>query len=230
MSWSQSSALREAGTSQPARRPVRRRLSLTHVLIAAAVVLAFVLNMVALQERAATTLVAIADRSLAAGSTLSVDDVRLVPIGADFDGLAGLINESGLASREGWVLTRNITAGGLLDADSLARPGTDDGLRTMAVPVAMEHAAGGTIAPWDRVDIIVVADGVASYAATDIEVVAVSAESERSLGSIGSYHLVLAVDADQALVLAEAIAGDGIEVVKSTGAPVIEMGVEADEP
>ena len=44
MTYAPSKVSREAGTSQPARRSVKRRLSMSHFLIGLVVVLAFVLN------------------------------------------------------------------------------------------------------------------------------------------------------------------------------------------
>ncbi len=54
--------------------------------------------------------------------------------------------------------------------------------------------------------------------AVGIEVLGVSQDAGGSLGGLNSYHLVVAVDSDQALALAEAIDSGSLEVVRSTGA------------
>lgn len=219
---------REARTSQPARRPARRRLSASHYLIAAVVVLAFVLNLVALQDRNATTLVAVADGPVSAGSTFLGDSVRLVPVASDFEGLSSMITESGLIDIDGWVVQRSIPDGGVLDRSMFAAPGAPFGLRSMSVPVPVEHAAGGTLSSGDRVDVISVIDGVAHFVAVDVEVVGVAEGSGGSIGALGSYHLVLAVNASQALRLAEAIDAGSVEVVRSTGAAAIQGDARPD--
>ena len=230
MTVSSTSTVREAGTSQTARRPNNRRLSASHVLIGVAVLLAFALNALALRDRSATVMVAVAETPLSAGLVLSGDDLRLVPVAADFEGLTGIVTEDLLPGLEGWVLQQAVAEGGLLTSSALVEPGAGEGLRAMAVPVAVEHAAGDTIVAGDRVDVILVSDGSASFVVAGIEVLGVSDRSAGSLGASNNHHLVLAVDADQALLLAEAMAGDGIEVIRSTGAPEIDMGVQGDGP
>ena len=219
-----SSIKREAGTSQPARRPVKRRLSASHFLIGLVVVLAFVLNFLALQDRSATTLVAVADRPITAGSAFSIDSVRLVPVPEGFEGIESLVQQARLSEFEGWVVERSIPEGGLLDQSALVEPGAPSGLRSMSLPIAVAHAAGGTIVAGDRVDVISVLDGSATYVASDIEVIGSSALDGGSFGSIGDYHIVVAVDAGQALDLAGALESGSLEIIRSTGAPKVEAG------
>ena len=219
-----STVSREAGTSQPARRPIKRRLSASHLLIGLVVVLAFVLNFLALQDRSATTLVAVADRPITAGSAFSIDSVRLVPVPEGFEGIESLVQQARLSEFEGWVVERSIPEGGLLDQSALVEPGAPSGLRSMSLPIAVAHAAGGTIVAGDRVDVISVLDGSATYVASDIEVIGSSALDGGSFGSIGDYHIVVAVDAGQALDLAGALESGSLEIIRSTGAPKVEAG------
>ena len=222
MTHAPSMVAREAGTSHPARRLVKRRLSASHVLISLVVVLAFVLNFLALQDRTATTLVAVADQPIAAGSNFTVGSVRFVPIPAGFEGIESMVNESELSNYEGWLLERSVKAGGLLDPSMFVEPGAPSGLRAMSVPVAISHAAGGTITAGDRVDVISVSDGSAVYVVSDIEVIGISDVDGGSF-TVGEYHIVVAVDADQALDLAAAIEADSLEIVRSTGAPAVQI-------
>ena len=73
---------REAGTSSPPAKPVRRRPSLSHILIAVTVILAFGLNYLALQNRDAEILVAVAAEPIAEGSVLTAEVVTFVPLAA----------------------------------------------------------------------------------------------------------------------------------------------------
>jgi len=209
---------REAGTSQPAGRTIRRRLSASHMLVALAVVLAFVLNILALQDRSASSLVAVAHQPIAAGAVFMPDMVRLTPIDAGFEGLGSMVGEADLTGYAGWIVQRAVAEGGVIEASSLAEPATSSGLRSMSIPIDLSRAAGGTIAVGDRVDVIAVDDGVAAFVVVDIEVVAVAGENAGALRS-SDHHLVVAVDATQALALAEAMAVGNIDVIRSTGAP-----------
>lgn len=211
---------REAGTSHPTRRRARRRLSASHFLIVLAVILAFVLNILALRERGASTLVALADRPIPAGSVLTADMLVLTPVDSDFAGIDTLVTETGLDESLGSVVTRAIPEGGVLDSASLAPPDAGSGLRVMSLAVDESRAAGGVLAAGDRVDVIAVFDGVAVFVVAGVEVVAVPDQTAGSFGG-GDYRVVVAVDADQALALAEAMAAGRIDVVRSTGAPTI---------
>jgi Flp pilus assembly protein CpaB len=219
---SPSTEQREAGLHQPARRRLARRLSATHVVIAVVVLLAFVLNLLVLQDRSSTTLVAVADRALATGSAIERSSLRLVQVDADFEGLSGLITEDDLGSVDNWVLSRSVPAGGLLDRAALVRPASESGLRSMSLPVPIERAAGGSLVAGDRVDVIAVSDGVAGFVAVDLEVTSVADGASGAIGTVSSYHLVVNVESDEALRLAEALAAGAVEIVRATGADQVE--------
>jgi Flp pilus assembly protein CpaB len=227
---SQTSPPREAGTSQPARRSIKRRLSGTHLLIGIVAALAVALNFLALQNRSATVLVAVADRPLSLGSTFDSNQTRLVEVSADFEALESLVDGKELATYEGWILAHGIAEGALVDRSDLMEPGATRGLRSMALPIEVEHAAGGTIGQGDTVDVISVVDGTATYVGTGIEVLSVADGDDGTFGAVGQYHLVLGVDADMALALAEAIDSGSIEVLRSTGAAELDRGVAVDGP
>ena len=192
------------------------------------VVLAFALNYLALQDRGEQTSVAVADRYLVAGSTVSAADVRFVSIDTDFGAIDSMITESQMPAFEGWILQAAVTEGDLLSPAGLIEPGAPDGLRSMSIPIDIEHAAGGVLVAGDRVDVVSVVDGEASYVVVGIEVLAVSRDNGGSLGGLSGYHLVVAVDSDQALALAEAIDSGSMELVRSTGSESVEKG-EADD-
>ncbi|HJS72428.1 MAG TPA: hypothetical protein VJ858_06845 [Acidimicrobiia bacterium] len=197
------------------------------MLIAIVVILAFVLNLLVLQDRDGITMVAVADEALAVGAAIEPDVVRLVPIDSGFAGLSDLITEDELESREGWVLSRSLDAGGLIDETVLVQPGPGSGLRSMSLPVPIEHAAGGDLAAGDRVDVISVVDGVAEFIAVDLEVLTASQMPSGSIGSSSGYHVVVSVTSQDALELAAALDSGSIEVLRSTGA--IAIGKVGDD-
>lgn len=212
---------REAGTSAPRARRPKRRLSASHLLIAVVAVLAFALNYLALRDGEATTLVAIADRALAAGSMVGPDDYDFAPVASDFAGLESLLTEPEMMTREGWVLASRVPAGGVIGDGMLIEPGAPDGLRAMSIPVEVEHAAGGALVPGDRVDVISTIGDEAVYVVSDVEVLSVADRGSAAFGAVGIFHIVVGVDSRQALALAEAIEGGPIEVVRSTGADAV---------
>lgn len=229
MSVTPSTQVREVGPQKPARRRIGRPLSAAHIAIAVVVILAFVLNLLVLQDRSATTLVAVADEPLAAGSTIDANDLRLVPIDSDFEGLGELVTEAELGRLDGSVLSRAIPAGGVLDKSALIEGGSNSGLRSMSLPVPMEHAAGGTLVAGDRVDVITVVDAEARFVATHLEVLSVSESSSSAISSTPAYHIVVGVEADEALDLALALDAGSVEIVRSTGAE--DIGQRAgDDP
>lgn len=218
---------REAGASQPAGRRSRRRVSASHVLIALAVVLAFVLNILALQDRNASVLVAVVERPIPSGSVLSADMVRLVPMHADFAGLDSLVTDGDLPNLLGSVVSRALGEGAVLDLASVAPAGSASGMRAMSLPVEESRAAGGSLVSGDRVDVIAVFDGTPQFVVTDAEVIAVPAVGSGSFGGT-DFYVVVGVDAPEALALAQAMAAGRIDVVRSTGAPAV--GAVSDGP
>ena len=168
-------------------------------------------------------LVAVAAEAISEGSVVSGELVRLAPVAADFDALPGLLTDVELANLDGRVAGRSFPEGALIDESALIDRGVEEGLRTMSIPVAVEHAAGARLVVGDRVDVITVSDGVARYVASDLLVVS-HAEPETSGLASSAYHVTVAVDAEQALALAEAMAGESLELVRSTGARPVDSG------
>jgi Flp pilus assembly protein CpaB len=159
-----------------------------------------------------------ADQPLTTGSMLTPENIRLVPIDSGFEGLDELVTEESLAGFDGWVLDRAIPAGGMVDRNSLVEPGEASGLRLMSLPIGEEHAAGGSLISGDRVDVISVDDGTASFVATNLEVTGVASTAAGSIGAMSAYHVVVAVTADLAVDLAAALDSGALEVVRAPGA------------
>jgi Flp pilus assembly protein CpaB len=192
--------------------------SLSHILIALAAVFAFGLNYLALQNRDATTMVVVADGPIAEGTALRADLVRLAPLPSDFEGMGHLIVENDLDSLHGWIVSRSVADGELVDRAIVIKPGANDGLRTMSIPVPIEHAVGATLVVGDRVDVISMIEGVPTFVSADLEVVSIADTSQGGLSGVGPYHVVVAVTSPEALALAQAIEEGSIEIVRSTGA------------
>ena len=209
---------REAGTSAPTTRPARRRPSLSHVAIGLAALLAFGFNYLALQNRDATTLVAIADGPIPEGAAFTPGLIRLVPLPADFEGLDHVILEEDLVQLDGWIVGRSVAEGELIDRSIVIQRGAGDGLRTMSIPVTVEHAAGATLVVGDRVDVISIVGDEPSFVAVDLEVVGIAERAQGGLSGVGPYYVVVAVTSGDALALAQAIDVGSIEIVRSTGA------------
>jgi Flp pilus assembly protein CpaB len=193
------------------------------VLVALAVVLAFVLNILALQDRSATTLVAVAAQPIAAGARFTPDLVRLVPVAADFEGVGSLVDEGRLDSFSGHIVQRPVEEGGVIEISLLAEPAAASGLRSMSIPIDPARAAGGSITVGDRVDVVTVRDDAAIFVATDLEVLGVSPVATSALNASDPY-LVVAVGPRQALHLAEALAAGPVDVLRSTGAAPVDAG------
>jgi Flp pilus assembly protein CpaB len=215
---------REAGTSAPATRSARYRPSLSHIAIALAALLAFGFNYLALRSRDATSLVAVAAAPIAEGAAFDADIIRLAPLPADFVGLTHLVAEADIGGLEGWIVARSMAEGEPIGRSDLIRPGAAEGLRTMSIPVSVEHAAGATLSVGDRVDVISIVGEAPEFVATDLEVVSVGEATQTGLTAAGPYHVVVAVDPDEALALAGAIADGSLEVLRSTGASSIDEG------
>jgi Flp pilus assembly protein CpaB len=189
-----------------------------------AALLAFGLNYLALQNRDASSLVAVAAAPIAEGTALGPDVVRLAPIPSDFEGLEHLVAGDDLAALEGWIAARPLAEGEPIGRSDLVRPGGGEGLRTMSIPVSVEHAAGATVVVGDRVDVISIVGDAPAFVATDLEVVGIGEASQAGLTVAGPYHVVVAVEPAQALALARAIADGSLEVLRSTGAATIDGG------
>jgi Flp pilus assembly protein CpaB len=209
----------EPPNQQRPRRP--RRLSRGHWIALVAGILAALVNIAVLRDRQGTTMVAVADATIEVAAPVTADMVRWVEMPADSALGDSLVGEDELAGTH--VATRAIEAGEPLTSRALADSVPVDGLRSMSVPVAREHAAGGQLQPGDRVDVIDVVDGEAVYAIAGVEVLSVGSERSGTLeAGPGTFHVVLAVDDDEALRLAAAMADEKLEVVRSTGARRVE--------
>lgn len=198
-------------------RSRRRRLSLGHLAVALAAILAFVANMAFLRSRDDTTPVVVAARPIQAGETVEAGDLTTTEVRADVGIIATLLTS--VEGVEGRVARRPIAAGELVGAADLLSGATPDGLVSMSVPTEKTHAAGGMIRVGDRVDVIDVdGDGNASYVVRDVPVIAVSTEANGALVGGNEGYVVLGLEQSDTLAVAEAIADGRVDIVVTTGA------------
>jgi Flp pilus assembly protein CpaB len=192
--------------------------------------LAAVLVWVVLQERGASTAVAVADRDVASGVALTPGAVRWVEVPGGSPLAGELVDREALESGE-WFTARPYREGEPFTRDGLTRDSGGERARAMSVPVSPEHAAGGDLGPGDRVDVIDTTAEGSRYVVVGAEVLAVAGRDAGGLAASSTqFHVTVAVDAAEALALAAAMADGSVEVVRSTGAspPEVRDALEAD--
>jgi len=176
-------------------------------------ILAFLTNLALVRSGDATVAVAVAATDLVPGTSFDpAAHVRLVPLAADSELAGALVSGAHLPDLAGSVVARPVGAGEPLVRDALVAPSAPLSARAMSIPVSRETAAGGAIVAGDRVDVIVADDGAARYVLANAEVLAVPDPAG------GRFHLVVAVDAEEALAVAAALDEGTVHVVRSTGA------------
>lgn len=205
------------GIEEGSRRRRMGRWSIGHLAVAVAAILAFVANLAFLRARDDMSTVVVAARPIPAGETVGPGDLATDELRADAAILSTLLTS--VEGVDGLVVRRALAAGELVgSADLLSEP-APDGLASMSVPIDDAHAAGGTIRVGDRVDVIDVdGEGAAGYVVRDAPVLAVSDEAAGAFTAAGGGHIVLGLDDDQVLNVAEAIADGEVDVVVTTGA------------
>lgn len=216
------------------RRPFWSRMSVGQIVMIVAGLAAFVLNVNVIRAQEATTLVAVANGDLMPGVPFESSMVDLVAIDAENPVVDRLITEDSLGSYDGMIVTSRVLGGEFVAAADLAEEAADENLRAFTVRVDASHAGGGTlIGRGDRIDLIAVDDGVARYVVTAAQVLQVPARESGGIVGVNDYYIVIAVDADTALAVSEALQADSVEVVLATGAPEPErmtLGPEDEGP
>ncbi len=205
------------------RRPFWVRVSAGQAIMVLAALGAFVLNINVIRSQESVALVAVAAQDLAPGVELQASMLEFVEIDAENPVVERLVTDIGMESVLGKVVTNRVFAGEFVSAAVLSERATDSNLRAMTVPVDASHAGGGDlITRGDLVDIIAVSDGSARYVVTGAQVLEVPTAETGGLVGATDFFVVIAVDADTALAVAEALQADSLEIILSTGAPTPE--------
>src|SRR5207302_559682 len=138
----------------PASSRPRGRLSFEHLVMIVAGLLALVLMAAALRDRGATIRVAVAAHDVAAGAPLAASALRYVGLASGSPLGAQLLGPAAFGTARHWIALRPLRGGEPIGRGDVTAPAATGGLRAMAVAVPAEHAAGGSLAVGDRVDVI----------------------------------------------------------------------------
>ena len=201
----------------PARRSLMSRLSIGHVVMILAGLIAILLNLAFLRSGSETISIAVADTNLPAGTTLEAGTITTIEVGDAGALAAGLLTDETIAGLYGSILARGIEAGEPIRRSDLRPAGTTSTFREYSIEVERAEAAGGRISKSDVVDVIAVIDNRAFYVASGIDVIDVTSDSS-GLGSGAEQVIILSVDDRTALEIESARAAGTIAVVRSTGA------------
>ncbi|MDP8969483.1 MAG: RcpC/CpaB family pilus assembly protein [Actinomycetota bacterium] len=206
------------------RRGPTARLSAGHLIMILAGLLAAVLNFSLLRARDDSSRVAVAAAPLQAGEPVDAGSFTFTDVRVAETQLLTLLGPERLEAVSGWLVAHEIAPGELVRVTDLRPPSAPAQQRAMSIPVEPEHAAGGELRPGDRVDVIDVGDAGAHYVLTDAEVLTVARPDPRpGLDGRRSFSVTIAVDDASALRLAAAIRNQSLEIVRSTGAPRVEL-------
>ncbi len=200
------------------RRPWWARISGAHVAMVLAGALALLLNLSLLRNDDLIEVASVRS-AVEPGSEFVASMVAWVEVESTTDLAAPLVVRSELGNLLGRIVSAPLAAGDLVVESLLNLPAAPSELRSFSIPVAPAHAVGGDVSVGDIVDVIATVDGVARYVAIGAPVLSVPSTERRGLAGPGDFFVVVAVDADTALILAGAIESSAIDLVVSTGAP-----------
>lgn len=194
-----------------------RRLSVGHLAVGVAGILALVANLAFLRSVDESVDVVVAAGRITAGEPIAAGDLTTARVKADPSVMAGLIpSAEGL---EGRIARRDLAEGELIGQGDLLTEAAPGGLRSMSIPIEPSHAAGGGIRPGDLVDVVDVnREGVAAYVVRRAPVLAVSRGPTGALAVAGGEHIVVGLEEDEVLAVASAIADGAVDVIVTTGA------------
>ncbi len=205
------------------QRNLLSRIKLGHVVMVLAALFALVFNLAVLRGNEATIEVAIAAGEIRAGTTLTMSHFDTAVVPADDLLSSRFVTATGIDAAVGQLTTRSIAAGDpILESDLLVLENRD-GLRAMSVPVDQTQAVAGHLSRGDSVDVVLVADGMATYIATAVEVLEVPSADSNALGARSGYAPTLAVDATQALRIAAALDVGVVHIIRSTGSALPDL-------
>ena len=211
-----------AETETTLKRSLFSRLSFGHVIMIAAGLLAFLLNVALLSSQDDTVTVAVAASDLNAGTRLQAADVGFASVDANGPFVDRLLNQTAVETLLGQIITRDVDEGAPLLSDDLRQAAAPGAGRAMSIPITPMQAVAADLRRGDRVDIISVVDGLAEYIATGIEVLTVADPGEGRLANTTDFSVTVAVDDVVALAIARALDLGDLHLVRSTGATEVQ--------
>lgn len=200
----------------------RPRLSVTHGVMVAAGLLAFIAVLAVLRDRGAVLEIPLVTDHIATGEAIDPAKVSFVVAHGPADDLAAAVlsrEEFDAGAEAGVVAARDLSPGTLVSAVDVVSNGRRSAVRIMSVPVAASDAIARSLVRGDVVDIIAVIDDSASFVAAGVEVVhAVSVERSPT----GAAAIGLALDGDAALRIAWALSRSDLRFLRATGAAPVD--------
>ena len=210
-------------TRHPPSRSPLSRLSLGHVVMILAGLVAVLLNLAFLRSGTDTSGVLVAAQSLQTGDVLTAAAVDVVEVGNAGPLIEGLITADAARETYGATVARPLAPGEPIRRSDLRPAGTVSGLREYSIRLDAARAAGGRLAPADIVDVIATIDGRSFYVASSVEVISINTGD--SVIDVGDdLIVVLGVDDRTALDLASAESVGSVAVVRATGASPATAG------
>ncbi len=195
------------------------RLSLGHLVMVAAGLVGVVATLAVLRGADATDSVAVAAHDIVPGDVVTADDFTFADVEVDDSVLDTLIASEELSEVEGRIAAQRVARGEFVPADGLVVEAAPNGLRAMSIPVDESRAVAGELVVGDRVDVLTVVDGEATYAVKTAEVLAVDRPSKGALGGgIEEFSVTVALDDLEALAVVAGIDSGAIVLARSTGA------------
>jgi Flp pilus assembly protein CpaB len=208
------------------RRAIHTRLSAGHVVMLLAGLLGALCTLAALRAADHRVEVLVARHDLAAGTTITRDDLRAVRVTADAAVMRSLVRAERAGDLLGRVVTARVAAGRFVATDDVRSASAGAARRSMSFPVDRARALDGALVAGDRVDVVAVDPrrAAARYVATNAEVLRVDGSASRgALGGSDAVIVTLAVDPDVALGIATAVHGNDLTLVRATGAAPIAV-------
>jgi Flp pilus assembly protein CpaB len=206
------------------RRGISSRVSTGHVVMVLAGALGILLTLSVLRSADDSRPVLVAAHDLAPGTVISDASVHVARVHVDVSVLATLFRAEQLGALRGRVVTTIVHEGELVARGAVSTLDAHASKRVMSFPIARARAVGGKLSTGDRVDVLAVDhdSGRAGYVVTDAEVVAVDGRNGGALsGASDDVTITLVVEPATAPVLASAIDGGKVILVRSTGAPAV---------
>ena len=204
-------------------RSLLSRLSLGHVVMILAGLVAILLNLAFLRSGTETIEFIVAGQSLQSGDVLTAAAVDVVEVGDAGSLIDGLISAEAAEGTYGATLARSLAEGEPIRRSDLRPIGTVSGLREYSLELDAARAAGGRVGPGDVVDVIATINGRSFYVAVSVEVVSVpTGDSPLDVGD--DLIVVLGVDDRTALEIASAESVGSVAVVRATGAAPATAG------
>lgn len=185
--------------------------------------LALLFNLAVLRSNQQTVEIAVAAADLRAGATLIQQQIVVREVPADEVLTARMLLADDAAVGVGRILIRPVERGAPILLSDLRSADDNDGRRAMSVPIEQSRSVAGGLSVGDRVDVILVVDGIAAFVATDLEVIDIPTGDGNALGVGSGYAPTLAVTDIDSLRIAAALDAGVVHLIRATGAAAVSV-------